>query len=62
MRPAPSATTAWKMKKFTEKISEKHHQKIDVETVQAGSSAMTGITALKADDSTDFLCCRIDLG
>jgi hypothetical protein len=50
------------MKKFTEKMSEKHHQKIDVETNQAGSSAITGITALKADDSTDFLCCRMVLG
>jgi hypothetical protein len=62
MRPAPSATTQWKMKKFTGNMSEKHHQKNDVETIQAGRSAMTGITALKADDSTDFLRCRMVLG
>jgi hypothetical protein len=50
------------MKKFIGKMSEKHHQKNDVETIQAGRSAMTGMTALKADDSTDFRLCRIVLG
>jgi hypothetical protein len=54
MSPAPSAITAWKTKKLTEKRSEKHHQKIDVETIHAGRSARTGIMALMADDSTDF--------
>jgi len=62
MRPAPSAITQWKMKKFIEKMSEEHHQKNDVETIQAGRSAMTGMTALKADDSTDFRRCRMVLG